>query len=587
MPATWSCYCSRKKAPMRRWTGVLGLWQPNQLRYKAVRGHKYLGFSGRVHQAMLETPLENQSPSTNPGAMKIRVSTESGAPIVAPDTATSFQAVDALLPPSLQTAFPLYRKFQRMAVPTPVQQACFPLALRGKDVCCVAATGSGKTISYIVAALSNVIRGRGLDDEGSGAGRAGSKACPDCGLDNTTASFCSATGSPHPPLSIVSETAAKRLQRLQDEAVEITPRAVVVVPTVLLALRVEEIIRKVNCGVRACVLVRYSREQQWVALEEEARHCDIVVSTPGALLNTLGSAGKMSLRRCSTFVMDEVDALLGRDLFQVTTPILKRLRRDARKAQVLAFSATLPAVLYNIAKTHALNKAHRLITANVAEDGHSKEVGACATHFGKVAYVIHLVERKSKMEKLSSLVDAGEIPAQQRLLIFCGSKATIAWLSNEIARRFNKNVFVLTGDLPPAENAKMLRAFLSGPSHWCLATDVGARGIDFDDVWVLNYDMPSDLAMFVHRAGRTGRHGRSGTVISFFIAEESRLARPLCDLLRQHAQPVPARLAEYARQHYMAHFVANTKYVAKHNMDESKSRFGSSLGSGVTKFPVQ
>ena len=565
-------------------------------RWRAVRGEKFHGYKGRLHGGLFEMPTtDGKAKSADTWVSKVRVLNDRGAPIVKPETMATLAAIQQALPPVVASAFAHFQKMCDITVPTPVQQVTLPLALKGgRDLCVVAPTGTGKTLCYLLTMISRIVedssspaavKAARMEEAGREAeAKAMQMTCNDCGLDMRKVPMCSATGAPHPPASVLQETARARIKRQQDEKGEIAPRGIILAPTVLLAKQVEDIIRKFNCGVKAAVLVRYSRVQQWSHIEEVAKKADIVIGTPGSILNALGQGGKLSMKNCRCTVFDEVDALLGRETFQLTTPIMKRVR-ESQDNQLLAFSASLPSTLYGILKEKGLDRNHRYVAADVPETGHSTETRQSAAA-GNITHTVFLVEMRTKVDKLRELVENGLIPKHKNLLIFCNALKTVDYVADEVVSRLEKpNCITLTGTSDPALQQEARNLFESKPGAWCVTTDVGARGIDFADTWVLNWDMPEGPQMYTHRAGRTGRKGKQGVCYSFFMPEEARLARPLCDTLRQLKQPVPQRLAEYARQHYMAHFVANKQYNAQHNKDESNVRFNSAMGTGRKRYP--
>ena len=104
------------------------------------------------------------------------------------------------------------------------------------------------------------------------------------------------------------------------------------------------------------------------------------------------------------------------------------------------------------------------------------------------------------------------------------------------------------GDKSQEERDWVLREFKSCQATLLVATDVAARGLDVDDIrMVVNFDMPNDMESYIHRIGRTGRAGKKGTAISFFVSEKnSRMARELVDILNRTSQNIPPELQAMA-----------------------------------------
>ena len=101
------------------------------------------------------------------------------------------------------------------------------------------------------------------------------------------------------------------------------------------------------------------------------------------------------------------------------------------------------------------------------------------------------------------------------------------------------------GDKSQEERDWVLREFKSCQSTLLVATDVAARGLDVDDIrMVVNFDMPNDMESYVHRIGRTGRAGKKGIAVSFFVGEKNaRLAKDLIEILNRTSQNIPPELA--------------------------------------------
>lgn len=581
--------------------------------HRAHRNAAFKGYSGRL--TIQDADLMSQARASE--LSTIRVQTDTGAPVLNPEVAESFEEVEGVLPQPLAEALQKWRTKHGHAAPTGTQRVVWPLGLSGRDVCCVSPTSSGKTMAYLIPLLSKIIQERmgtqaqrERDQERSREeALAAAATCPDCGLLMTgprRAPVCRATGAPHPPPSLVNETAVARMMRLQDDRGDIAPKAIILVPTILLAAQIDRVITQFGCGIKAAMYVRVNDRQKIVDIEEKARASDIIVTTPGTLLPAIGANSRLSLKDCNTFVLDEVDALLGRKMFEVTVPILKRFRQEqnqretrrnndltignsspAHSAQVVAFSASLSPTLYDIAKKFVLKKGHRKVIANVSESGRSTGSRSVSVS-NKIVHNIYMVGPKLRLDKLRWLHESGMVPPRKKLIIFCNSRGTVDWLSNEIPDVCQRPTIVVSGQSTQHAQEKALQMHNNRAAEWLVATDVAARGLDFEDAWVLNWDMPDDFETFTHRAGRTGRHGQNGVCFTFFQPCDVKQARPLVDLLREQQQQIPSRLAEYARQDPLQHFVSNNKYQSRRATNEVRdTRYQSSVYSkGFLKRPV-
>lgn len=138
-----------------------------------------------------------------------------------------------------------------------------------------------------------------------------------------------------------------------------------------------------------------------------------------------------------------------------------------------------------------------------------------------------------------------------RILVFCETKRTCDTITRML-RQDGYPALAIHGDKQQQERDWVLAEFKSGRSPLMIATDVAARGLDVPEIkFVINYDMPRELEDYVHRIGRTGRKTKKGynegTSISFFCADNYKMARPLVKLLTDAKQPVPEQLHKYAQ----------------------------------------
>jgi len=161
---------------------------------------------------------------------------------------------------------------------------------------------------------------------------------------------------------------------------------------------------------------------------------------------------------------------------------------------------------------------------------------------------VDFVEDNEKHRKLLEYLE--KIMDGSRILIFTETKKNADMLTRAL-RNDGWPALAIHGDKTQQERDWVLAEFKSGKSPLMIATDVASRGLDVKEIkYVVNYDMPKEIEDYVHRIGRTGRKTNEGynegTSISFFNGANSRLARPLLDILAEAGQPVPPRLQEYA-----------------------------------------
>merc|ERR1712066_277514 len=135
---------------------------------------------------------------------------------------------------------------------------------------------------------------------------------------------------------------------------------------------------------------------------------------------------------------------------------------------------------------------------------------------------------------------------KSRILIFSSTKRDGDQLTREM-RTDGFPALCIHGDKKQEERDWVLREFKEGKSPILVATDVASRGIDVKDIkYVINYDFPNQIEDYVHRVGRTGRAGVTGSSYTFFTQDKARMAKDLVSVLREANQPVPDELAKLA-----------------------------------------
>jgi ATP-dependent RNA helicase RhlE len=278
-------------------------------------------------------------------------------------------------------------------------------------------------------------------------------------------------------------------------------KALVVTPTRELAVQIEEVARECSrfTGHRSTAVyggVGYQPQQKKLR-----KGVDVLVATPGRLLDIQGR-GDVDLSKVEVLVLDEADRMLDMGFWPDVRRII-RLLPDKR--QNLLFSATMsPRVLSVIGDT--LTKPVHI------------EIETSAKPVEAVDQSVYPVNANQKAELLVELVKQNNI---ERALVFARTKHRADRICRSLKRSGIKAA-PIHSNRTQAQRQKALDGFKSGKCHVLVATDVVARGIDVDNIsHVINYDMPNDPEVYVHRIGRTARAGLEGTAISFMASEES------------------------------------------------------------------
>merc|ERR1719454_1868299 len=260
------------------------------------------------------------------------------------------------------------------------------------------------------------------------------------------------------------------------------------------------------------------------------RGVEIVIATPGRLIDFLES-GVTNLRRVTYLVLDEADRMLDMGFEPQLRKIVSQIRPDR---QTLMWSATWPREVRNMANDFL--KDYYQVTVGSLELAANKDI---AQH----------VEVVSDQDKYRSLLRhlRENLTQKDRVLVFVETKKGCDMLTRSL-RMDGFQARAMHGEKSQQERDWALKEFKSCQSTLLVATDVAARGLDVDDIrMVVNFDMPNNMESYVHRVGRTGRAGKKGTAVSFFVAEKNgRMARDLLDILKRTEQQIPPELNNLA-----------------------------------------
>ncbi|MDH5928797.1 DEAD/DEAH box helicase [Vibrio lentus] len=220
----------------------------------------------------------------------------------------------------------------------------------------------------------------------------------------------------------------------------------------------------------------------------------LVIATPGRLLAVI-QENKLELTQCKSLVLDEADRLLDMGFWPDIQTIISAL---PKKHQTLLFSATLPKEL--------VSQAEALLTNPVKITTHQENSVVSA-----IEETLYLVNKGSKPQALIALLNQHQWP---QVLVFISAKDN----ADSLTKRLNKakiSVSALHGNKSQEERTQALESFKNGETRVLIATDVMARGIHIDQLpVVINFDLPSHSATYVHRVGRTARAGSTGFAIS-------------------------------------------------------------------------
>ncbi|MDG1504045.1 MAG: DEAD/DEAH box helicase, partial [Flavicella sp.] len=320
--------------------------------------------------------------------------------------------------------------------PTPIQEKAIPLLLAGRDLLGCAQTGTGKTAAFAIPILQHLY------------------------------ADASTKGGPR------------------------KIKALVVTPTRELAIQIDDNFTEYGQNTHLKNTVIYGGVKQGKQTEKLKRGVDILVATPGRLLDLM-QQGYISLKDIDYFVLDEADQMLDMGFIH---DIKKLLAKLPTKRQSLFFSATMPKNILELSQTILHNQAE----VSVKPEQATAE---------KVSQAIYFVKKGDKSKLLIDLVHENEGAST---LVFSRTKHG----ADKVVRTLEKagiKAAAIHGNKSQNARQRALGAFKNGALNILIATDIAARGIDVSDLaLVVNYDLPNIPETYVHRIGRTGRAKASG-----------------------------------------------------------------------------
>ncbi len=281
-------------------------------------------------------------------------------------------------------------------------------------------------------------------------------------------------------------------------------RALVLAPTRELVMQIAKdgIGLAKYCGITVTpVFGGVDYQKQLVLLQ--SKKCDVVVATPGRLLDFIGK-GVIDLRDCRILVLDEADRMLDMGFIPDVRRIIGRLpAREER--QTLLFSATVPEDVQRLASQWCVRP--KVVEAEPEQMA-----------VESVEQIVYLATAEEKYTVLYNLIKRHP---EDRIMVFANMKNETKRLANRLERN-GIDCLLLSGDVEQAKRASRLEMFRSGKVKVLVATDVAGRGIHIEGItFVVNFTLPYEPEDYVHRIGRTGRAGASGKAVSFACEEGS------------------------------------------------------------------
>ncbi|MGQ0799373.1 MAG: ATP-dependent RNA helicase RhlB [Pseudomarimonas sp.] len=356
---------------------------------------------------------------------------------------------------------------------TPIQAMTLPIALPGRDVAGQAQTGTGKTLAFLVTLINRLL------------------------------------------------TRSALAERKPED-----PRALILAPTRELAIQIHKDAVKFGSelGLRFALVyggVDYDKQRELLQ-----QGVDVIIATPGRLIDYVKQHKVVSLHACEVCVLDEADRMFDLGFIKDIRFLLRRMPIRTER-QTLLFSATLSHRVLELAYEH-MNEPEKLVVES---------------EFITNAKVRQLVYFPADEEKIPLLIGLLTRSEGHRTMVFVNTKVWVERVARSLERA-GFRVGVLSGDVPQKKRESLLGRFQKGQLDILVATDVAARGLHIDGVsHVYNYDLPFDAEDYVHRIGRTARLGAEGDAISF-ACERYAMSLPDIEAFIEQKLPVAAVEAE-------------------------------------------
>jgi ATP-dependent RNA helicase RhlE len=376
---------------------------------------------------------------------------------------------------SLGVAEPILRALtaENYTHPTPIQVKAVPALLAGRDLLGIAQTGTGKTAAFGIPLLQRLSIGH------------------------------------VPPQARQA-------------------RALILAPTRELAVQIEQSLRTYGKFLNLKLAVILGGVSQNNQVRTMSRGVDILVATPGRLLD-LVQQKHVRLDAVETFIVDEADRMLDMGFIRDVRKLVALL---PKKRQSMLFSATMPDDIVKL--THDM--LHQPERIEIAPQGKTAD---------RIDQRLYLVPMPQKRQLLSELLKDVSL---NRVIVFTRTKHG----ANRVAEHLSRTGVVaeaIHGNKSQNARQRALEMFRDGKARVLVATDIAARGIDIDDIsHVVNFELPNEPESYVHRIGRTARAGAEGIAISFCDASERGYLRDIERLIHMKIEVVAHELPELTEE---------------------------------------
>lgn len=344
--------------------------------------------------------------------------------------------------------------------PTPIQEQAIPHILNGNDIFGCAQTGTGKTAAFSLPIL----------------------------------------------------------QQLKNKASSRNIRALILAPTRELAMQISENLNLYSKHLKISHVTIFGGVSQKNQENELRKGTDIIVATPGRLLDLM-QQGLIKLDRVAHFVLDEADRMLDMGFINDIKKVIVKL---PAQRQTLFFSATVAPEIMKLANSLLKNPVHI-------------SVSPVSSTAPLVEQSIYYVSKENKRSLLTYILNTGKI---EHALVFTRTKRGADRVAKELTKSGISSQ-AIHGNKSQSARERALKGFKNRTIRVLVATDIASRGIDVEKLsHVINYEIPEQAETYVHRIGRTGRAGSSGKAFSFCASHELDYMKDINKLIKQKIEVV-------------------------------------------------
>ncbi len=325
------------------------------------------------------------------------------------------------------------------------------------------------------------------------------------------------------------------------------PQVIILAPTRELALQVTSEMQSYSKDFN--FLTVYGGTSIGNQIKDLKRGVDIVVGTPGRVLDLI-ERRSLNLSEIDYFVLDEADEMLKMGFIEDIEMIFEATPPTRR---VLLFSATMPEKIKKLSNKYMKDRVIVEVKSRVETKANIKQK-------------FYVLKRDDKPQVLDDIIESEDFFYG---IVFCMTKADVDKLTKNL-KKAGYDANCIHGDIVQSKRERILKDFREMKINILVATDVAARGIDVNNLThVINYSLPKDTETYVHRIGRTGRAGKSGTAISFISSKEKGFMKDIARITKSDIE----KCEPMGREEVEKRKKDNQKKEMTKLVSESKSNF--------------